>query len=125
MNSVPGTIVWNELNTHDAEQAKRFYSELLGWSFVTVEENDYIVASKGDTMVAGILDLSNLDDGSEIPPSWFTYIEVENIDDACVQVVSNGGKITRPTFEVPGVGRIAIVQDNTGACLGIMQSSEE
>ena len=28
-----GVVCWNELNVHDVERAKKFYSESLGWSF--------------------------------------------------------------------------------------------
>ncbi len=37
MATQPGTIVWNELNTHDVEGAKTFYSALLGWTY-SIEE---------------------------------------------------------------------------------------
>ena len=28
-----GTFHWNELRTRDAERAKRFYQDTVGWSF--------------------------------------------------------------------------------------------
>ena len=121
-----GTVVWNELNTHDVEKAKKFYGDLLGWEFITTEStNDYIVATRNGEMVAGIVDLTNTDCDDDVPSYWFPYIEVENIDAATGQVLETGGKLLRPIFEVPTVGRIAIILDNTGACLGLMQSSDE
>ena len=121
-----GTVVWNELNTRDVEKAKTFYGDLLGWEFITTEStNDYIVATRKGEMVAGMIDLANSDCDEDVPSYWFPYIEVENIDAATGQVVETGGKLLRPIFEVPDVGRIAIILDNTGACLGLMQSNDE
>jgi predicted enzyme related to lactoylglutathione lyase len=28
-----GTFYWNELMTHDAEKAKKFYGSSIGWTF--------------------------------------------------------------------------------------------
>jgi predicted enzyme related to lactoylglutathione lyase len=28
-----GNFCWNELVTHDADRAKKFYAETIGWSF--------------------------------------------------------------------------------------------
>ncbi|MFQ5635225.1 MAG: VOC family protein, partial [Gammaproteobacteria bacterium] len=50
---------------------------------------------------------------------WFTYIAVDDVVKAVAQTRAAGGNILREVFEVEDIGRIAIVQDPTGAAVGI------
>jgi hypothetical protein len=115
-----GQIWWNELTTRNADRAITFYGETMGWTFEampTETGNTYWLCKSGDDVVAGILTM----DGPHFdatPEHWFTYIAVEDVD-ACVQkAIAAGGSLRRPAFEVPGVGRIAIVADVNGAVAG-------
>ncbi len=120
----PGHFVWNELNTRDPAAAVRFYSETLGWTFDPMPmENGtaYYVARDGEDYVAGIFQMVGPEfDG--IPEHWFAYIEADDVDQRAALVASAGGKIIRPPWDIPGVGRIAIVQAPTGAVYGLMTS---
>jgi len=58
-----------------------------------------------------------------VPPHWFNYIEVDDVDHRVALVAENGGKVLRPAFNVPNVGRIAIIADATGAAVGLMTST--
>jgi predicted enzyme related to lactoylglutathione lyase len=118
-----GSFVWNELNSWDPEAAKRFYGETLGWSFdaMPMPNGTYWIAKMGDEMVAGIFPLHSPDfDG--IPSHWLPYIEVDDIDERLKGVAAAGGGIIRPAFDVPGIGRIAIVMDAEGAGHGWITS---
>jgi len=118
-----GTFVWNELNTWDVETAKAFYAATLGWSFEGMDMGTltYWVARVGGTMVGGIFPLASPEfDG--IPSHWFAYVEVDDVDARCGKIAAAGGKIIRPPFDIPTVGRIAIVEDPTGAVVGWMTS---
>jgi predicted enzyme related to lactoylglutathione lyase len=55
-----------------------------------------------------------------VPTRWFTYIAVDDVDAAVKATEERGGKVIRPPFEVPGVGRIAILEDPGGAAVGMM-----
>jgi predicted enzyme related to lactoylglutathione lyase len=55
-----------------------------------------------------------------VPPHWFTYIAVDDVDAAVAATRAAGGKVMKDVFEVPDTGRIAIIADPTGAALGIM-----
>jgi len=124
MATQPGTIAWNELNTHDVEGAKTFYSALFGWTYSIEEPHNYIVASKNGEVVAGLFDLSVLDNSESIPSSWLMYIETDNIEAAVKNTLASGGTCLRPVFSVAGVGQIAIILDSTGASLGLIQSED-
>ena len=54
-----------------------------------------------------------------VPDHWFTYFAVKDVDKSAKEVVAAGGKVRRPPFDVPGVGRIAIVADANGGMFGI------
>ena len=117
-----GSVWWNELMTRDAEAAKAYYHDVLGWEFETMpmSEGVYHVAKRAGTPVAGILDMSGVEALAQLPPHWFTYLAVADLDQALEKTRNEGGRIQREPFEVPQVGRIAIVTDPTGAAVGLM-----
>ena len=56
------------------------------------------------------------------PPShWASYIAVENADETTEKITANGGSIKVPPFDAPGVGRMAMVADPSGADFAIIQ----
>ena len=56
-----------------------------------------------------------------IPAHWMTYMAVDNLDRAAQETASAGGEVTRPATEIPGIGKIAIVTDASGALLGLIE----
>lgn len=122
-----GTFFWNELMTRDAEAAKRFYGPTLGWTFETMEQDggaspNYWVAKVGDEAVAGIYLIGS--DDQETSEGWFAYVAVTDLATALARATSEGGEVIREPWDVPGVGRIAIVNDNAGNSLGWMTPVE-
>jgi predicted enzyme related to lactoylglutathione lyase len=121
-----GSFYWNELMTRDAEAAKRFYGAALGWVFEPMEPTDnptYWVAKVDGEAVAGILQMEGPDyaDASE---GWFGYVAVKDLPTALARAAIEGGEVVREPWDVPGVGRIAIVNDNAGNSMGWMTPSE-
>ncbi len=117
-----GHFHWNELMTRDAERAKRFYETSIGWSFEKMPMADggtYWVASQDGQPVAGFFDLS----GPEflgVPESWMAYLAVDDVDKRVAAAVGAGATLMRPIFDVPHVGRIAIITEPGGAGIGWM-----
>jgi predicted enzyme related to lactoylglutathione lyase len=121
-----GSFYWNELMTRDAEAAKRFYGETLGWTFEAMNQDEgaaYWVAKVGDESVAGIYQIAA--DDQETGEGWFAYVAVEDLSTALARATSTGGKVEREPWDVPGVGRIAIVSDNAGNAMGWMKPVSE
>ncbi len=117
-----GTFYWNELMTRDAEKAKTFYAATMGWTFegmTTPEGGTYWLAKVGDKPAAGIFTMDG-DHFEGIPEHWFAYIAVDDVDARATQAETAGGKIRRPAFDVPGIGRIFILEDSNGAAMGWM-----
>jgi predicted enzyme related to lactoylglutathione lyase len=114
-----GHFYWNELMTRDVEGAKSFYGTTVGWQFdgMPMEGSTYWVCKDGDQAVGGIMDM-NRPDFEGIPPHWFAYLAVDDVDARVERAKAAGAELLRPIFDVPGVGRIAILKDPTGAALG-------
>ena len=53
-----------------------------------------------------------------------TYLAVDDVDAETNKVTGMGGTVIREPFDVPGVGRIAIVMDPGKAVVGIMTPAE-
>ncbi len=116
-----GIFYWNELMTWNAEAAVEFYGSTLGWTFdrVPMPDGEYIVAKSGDQPVGGIFQMSEADHGG-VPENWFAYVAVDDVDARVAAAADQGAVIVRPPFDVPDVGRIAILHDPNGAGIGWM-----
>jgi hypothetical protein len=120
----PGTFCWVELGTTNGEAAKKFYTELFGWDF-----NDNPI---GPDMVYTMLTLDGKDVGAlykmspemtsqGIPPHWLSYVSVASVDETANKAKSLGGTLMKEAFDVFDVGRMAVVQDPTGAVFALWQ----
>jgi len=115
-----GAFSWNELTTTDPEAAGRFYGALFGWTIRDVDmgTGPYHLASVGDTQVGGIMGLPP--GAGPMPPAWGCYITVKSVEDTMAQCAALGGKTLMPPMNVPGVGRMAVLQDPQGAVFSVM-----
>ena len=114
-----GTFYWNELMTRDAEKAKKFYGDTVGWTYdaMPMENGTYWVAKANGEAAGGIFLLSSPQfDG--VPESWMAYLAVDDVDARVKKAQAAGAKLMRPIFDVPGVGRIAILTEPGGAGIG-------
>ncbi|MBM9593081.1 VOC family protein [Roseitranquillus sediminis] len=126
MSEQHGVVWWSELMTRDPAMAKDYYHEVCGWEFeeMPMEGGTYVLGKSGGRPVVGIMDITNVDGMGTLPPHWFTYLAVDDVDVAVERTRANGGRIVREPFDVSGVGRIAIVTDPTGATVGLMTPSQ-
>lgn len=114
-----GTIAWSELMTTEVDKAKAFYGKTLGVAFEPFDTGDgkYWIAMAGGKPAWGIMDMTARPGG---PTGWFTYIAVDDVDQRVKALGEAGATLCMPVFDVPTVGRIAILQDATGALIGWM-----
>jgi len=117
-----GKFHWNELRTRDAERAKQFYRDTIGWSFErtsTPDGWDYWLAMVGGTPVAGMFPLTSPQfDG--VPESWMSFLAVDDVDARVAKALEAGAELVMPIFDVPNVGRIAMLKEPSGAGIGWM-----
>lgn len=124
-NQIPevGTFCWNELMTSDAGAAKEFYGSLFGWE---VNEMDmgpagtYTMFKQGDTDIGGMMQIP-ADQAQMIPPHWMSYIAVSDLD-AMVEKAKSLGANVLQTLDVGDFGRLAVIEDPTGAHFSFWQS---
>ena len=121
MSTEHGHFHWNELITARRDAAKDFYSETLGWTFEAfpmADGGEYSVCMMDGQPVGGIVEVTEDKKIDGLPDCWFPYIAVDDIDARLERVAAAEGSVVRPPFDIPGVGRIAIVRDRAGCAIG-------
>ncbi len=120
-----GSFCWIELATTDQKAAKNFYGALFGWSpqdspmgpdeFYTIFKLEGRDAAAGYSMRPDQL-------AQRVPPHWMPYIAVDNADQAANKAQQLGGTVLAPAFDVMEFGRMAVLQDPTGAHFCVWQA---
>jgi hypothetical protein len=116
-----GRPVWYELMTSDPAAAETFYTNVVGWTAAPFEGSPtpYTMFKRsGDAGVAGLM---KTPDGMNMPPFWAMYVAVPTFDDAVAHITRLGGRELSPVIDVPGVGRMQMMQDPQGAAFYIIQ----
>jgi predicted enzyme related to lactoylglutathione lyase len=118
-----GKFVWAELHTADSAGATKFYSGVFGWTAVTLDQQGviYTVFSNGNHPVAGLRQRSAA--ASKHAARWINYIAVTDLASTLKSVAEAGGVVRAPARDFPQIGSEAIVTDNGGAPVGLLQSS--
>jgi uncharacterized protein len=115
----PGTFSWVDLTTSDFEGARDFYGSLFGWEF---EDNEipgggvYTMCKVGGEYVAAIPPATD-----QHPPHWNNYVTVASADDAAAKAKELGATLIEEPFDVMEAGRMALLQDPTGAALCVWE----
>jgi predicted enzyme related to lactoylglutathione lyase len=120
----PGTFCWPELSTTDPAGAKKFYGELLGWSFHDEDVGPdmvYSMSLKGDKNIGALYGLNEEMKSQGIPPHWLSYVSVANVDETAKKAQSLGATIIKEPFDVFDAGRMAVLQDPSDAVFAIWQ----
>lgn len=113
-----------ELNTTDVDKAKSFYSQLFDWKMEDMQmgpSGTYTVIKVGEGTGGGLL--KNPMPG--VPSFWLAYVLVDDIKAATKKAESLGAKIVKDSIEVPDMGWLSIIQDPTGAALGLWQTKHQ
>ena len=119
----PGTFCWVDLGTTDPAGAKAFYGGLFGWEAVDMPASGmtYTMLRLGGDDVAALYEQDAEQRAQGIPPSWFHYVSVEDADATAARARELGGTVQGEAFDVLDSGRMAIVQDPTGAWFAVWQ----
>jgi uncharacterized protein len=120
----PGAFNWVELATTDQTAAKKFYTSLFGWG---VEDSpmgpgEFYSMFKLDGRNAGAAyTLRKEMQAQGVPSHWGIYMAVASADASADRAAELGGKVCAPPFDVFDYGRMAVLQDPTGATFSIWQ----
>ena len=123
-----GQFHWNELMTNDAEAAKAFYSETVGWTFdgmnLAEDGNTYWVCMDGDKPCGGIFPMKGAEFEGQ-PEQWVGYLAVDDIDARVEKAKAAGATILQPIMEMSGIGRFTMLKDPAGAVMGWITPAAE
>jgi len=113
-----------ELATSDQAAAKTFYGKLFGWSFrdnPMGPDSFYTMFQLDgrDASAAYQLDAKQLE--RAVPPHWNLYIATSDANATAASAKENGGNVIMAPFDVFDSGRMAVIQDPTGAIFSIWQ----
>ncbi len=121
----PGSFSWVELATTDQGAAKSFYSSLFGWQPADMPmgpDEYYTMFNLNGGVLGACYKLKPEMQG--VPPHWGLYITVANVDESAPKAAAAGGKVVAGPFDVMTFGRMAVVQDPTGATFMMWQAKE-
>ncbi|MEP7316618.1 MAG: VOC family protein [Sphingomicrobium sp.] len=118
-----GAFIWYELVTPDVDSAKIFYDAVVGWNVASTSDfpNGYRMIGRSDGKAAGgVLPLTDEMRVHGARPIWLAYLHVDDIDSTAAAIAQDGGKIVMAPFDIPHVGRVALVSDPVGVPFYIM-----
>ncbi|MFN7132983.1 MAG: VOC family protein [Myxococcales bacterium] len=111
-----------ELHTQDPQAAKKFYAQLLDWKLNDMDIpgfGSYTLLDVGGGTGGGIMKAMS----PQIPPHWLAYIDVKDLDASVQKAQKLGAKVLQPKTDIPGFGVFAVIQDPTGAAVGLYQAA--
>jgi len=120
-----GTFSWVELGTNNSAAAKTFYSGLFGWQSQDMPmgpDQVYTMLLIDGKEVGALyqLDKDMLSHG--VSPHWLLYISVASADETAARAKTLGATIVKEPFDVFDVGRMAVIQDPSGAVFAIWEA---
>jgi predicted enzyme related to lactoylglutathione lyase len=123
----PGTFSWPELATTDQKAGVAFYRALFGWDVdeQPIGPNEiYSMFQMRGKPVGAASTLRPEQQQAGVPSHWNSYVTVANVDDTTKQAQSLGANVFAPPFDVMDAGRMAVLQDPTGAVFQIWQPNK-
>jgi hypothetical protein len=121
-----GSFVWYELMTREVGAAKKFYGSVVGWTAqdMPMPGMIYTIVSMGATQVGGMMTMPKEAAAGGMPPSWVSYVHVDDVDAAASKVQALGGKVCVAPTDIPGVGRFSSVMDPQGAAFNLFKPNQ-
>ena len=120
-----GDFTHVEIPADDPDRAKRFYAELLGWTFAPpvpgYEGYHVFTTPVGDAGAGGAIGKR----GESAPERLRTYVHVDSIDESLARVEALGGAVVEGKSEVPGIGWYAVLTDTEGNEMALWERSAD
>ena len=120
------TFVWHQIYAPSEQASLDFYTKALGWGkeeYNMGEMGTYKMLSANGSSVAGVVSTNdkNHPELQGIPPHWSISIAVDDVDMRVKKCEELGGKVLQGPFDIPEIGRMALVQDPQGATFWLMK----
>lgn len=129
MTNPHGSFIWYELMTPDIAAAKAFYDDVVGWTIDAEppagSDMDYRMIGAPDGFAGGVMTLTDEMIQGGARPIWMGYFGVDDVDQAVESIKRDGGQVQLEPFDVPDVGRIAMVLDPQGIPIYVMRGASD
>lgn len=119
-----GDFIWYELLTPDQDSSRAFYEAIVGWRIDAENAGDdgnYRTIHSAKGPIAGALTLTEAMRASGVQPCWLGYIAVNDVDATAKAIQSDGGNVLMAPWDIPAIGRTALVTDPQGAAFYLMK----
>ncbi|MFJ1581976.1 VOC family protein [Streptomyces sp. NPDC088197] len=118
-----GAPCWVDAMFVDLEGAKRFYADVLGWTFgeSASEFGDYAQAFSDGEAVAGVVPPMP---GEEGKSAWNLYFATPDAAATAEKVKAAGGELLMESMQVGRLGTMALAKEPTGAAFGLWQPDQ-
>ncbi|MFF5103997.1 VOC family protein [Streptomyces sp. NPDC000134] len=115
-----GTPCWADAMFGDLEGAKRFYGEVLGWTFggSSPEFGDYTTAYLDGRAVAAVVPPMP---GQEEAAQWGLYFATPDAEATAARVREAGGEVVLAPMRVGDFGTMCLARDPGGVLFGLWQ----
>lgn len=123
MPNPAGSFIWYELMTPDQDASKAFYDPVMSWSVEPEPSGamEYRMLNAPDGTVGGVLKLTDDMLAHGARAAWVAYHYVDDVDASVAAVEAAGGRTLVPGWDLPGIGRVAMVTDPQGAPFYLMR----
>ena len=113
-----GSVHWTELQTDDVEADVAWLKSTLEFEIeeMTHPGGTYYMLMSGGQPRGGVTKSFN----EGVAGQWLNWVEVADVDATLVKVADAGGRAISEASDYPGVGRMAVVSDPTGAVFGVI-----
>ncbi len=119
-----GQFFWVELMTSDPQAALAFYTDVVGWTKMPFgEDGGYTLVVGSAGPLGGVMAIPAEAKECGMTPWWGGYIASADVDADAARLVAAGGSIKRPTEDIDGVGRFAVMGDPGGATFMLLKGS--
>jgi uncharacterized protein len=115
--TVRGRFIWFDLVTTDPDATHAFYPAVMGWGMSQWKGPvAYTMWTVGGASIGGVTDLPP--DVSH-SPHWLAYIASPDVDETVRQAEDLGARVIKEPYDIPTVGRFAVVADPQGAVFAV------
>jgi uncharacterized protein len=110
---------WIDITARDAARSRAFYSEVFGWEIRVDEQIGYGLVTPDDARLPG--GIGQAGEGYPHPPGIVTYLAVDDVAAALERAARLGANVAVPPWELPGYGRMAVIEDPDGNRVGLWE----
>jgi predicted enzyme related to lactoylglutathione lyase len=120
------TVGYFEVQVDDFKRAQDFYKEVFGWNFSKFDApfEYYSIdtgKSEGQGIDGGMVKRQQPLAESNGVSGYVCAIYVKSVDETLEKLEKQGGKVTMPKTNIPGVGNVAYALDSEGNAIGLWE----